>query len=110
MKRALLLGNSDSGLQDIFKRSLEDRRATLDAIKDVEERREQIVKDYKDREMSLLKEIEARVKAIGITVFDAKNHEISFSPDEGVVWLETKTEGCRCPMCQLMSQLRGERQ
>lgn len=98
-RRALMLTNADSEIQRLaltIKERGEKGQEEVDAMHDAIRKRVEAIHAEQNADIERVK---ARIKEIGVLVLDAANHEISVSPDEGVVWLEPKND-CSCPFCR----------
>lgn len=102
-RRALMMIKDDVVLVRLAAECRRRRRDANTRIGELHAEIQKIIKRVEDEDLVVLQHVEARINAIGVAVFDRANHNVAFSPDEGIVWLEPISEKCECPVCQVKS-------
>lgn len=99
-KKALMLTRDDDVILEICTRVAAASAAKQDMVNQLRADIDKLVQDGHKERLDALAEVEARLRKIGV-LYDKKAHDVSFHPEEGVIWLESKKDNCQCPACQL---------
>lgn len=99
-RKALMLTREDNEMQEIADSIAALSKLDQEQIDELQDQARKLFEQNQVNRKKALTAVEARLKKLGV-LYDKNAHDISFNPEEGIIWLESKHENCTCPQCQI---------